>query len=83
MKTAPSARELPAPFKLKVLNVARQVAASVGAETFRSIATNLAAGLEADCLWIGEFVAGPVQRVRTLTVFPRRRMGQPGIRAGG
>jgi two-component system, cell cycle sensor histidine kinase and response regulator CckA len=49
-----------------VLQVARRVAATIGADFFCAIAKHLAKSLKADCVLIGEFVGGQVERVRTL-----------------
>src|SRR5262249_53310106 len=43
-----------------------KVAATIGADFFRAIAIHLAKALEADCVLIGEFVGGQVERVITL-----------------
>jgi PAS domain S-box-containing protein len=49
-----------------VLQIARKVAATVGADFFSAIAIHLSKALSADCVLIGEFVGGPMERVRTL-----------------
>jgi PAS domain S-box-containing protein len=49
--------------------IASQVAAAIGEEFFISLVTNLAEGLSADCVYIGEFVGGQSERVRTLASF--------------
>src|SRR4051794_32877732 len=48
------------------LQIARRVAATIGADFFRTIAQHLAKALKADCVLIGEFVGGQVERVKTL-----------------
>ena len=49
-----------------VLDIARKVAATVGADFFTAIATHLGKALSADCVLIGEFVGGSMEGVRTL-----------------
>jgi len=49
-----------------VLDIARKVAATVGADFFTAIATHLSKALSADCVLIGEFVGGSMEGVRTL-----------------
>jgi hypothetical protein len=49
-----------------ILEIARQVSATIGAEFFRSMVQHLSQALSADCVYIGEFVGGQVERVRTL-----------------
>src|SRR6185436_19725403 len=51
------------------LLAARRVAATIGAEFFGAIATHLAQELEADCVYLGEFVGGQVERVRPLAAY--------------
>jgi PAS domain S-box-containing protein len=68
MKASPLAQELiaEADAETTVLKVTRQVSAKIGADCFRAIATHLAQALKAECVFIGEFTPGPVQRVTTL-----------------
>jgi PAS domain S-box-containing protein len=49
-----------------VLQIARKVAATVGADFFNALALHLAKALSADCVLIGEFVGGPMEKLRTL-----------------
>jgi two-component system cell cycle sensor histidine kinase/response regulator CckA len=49
-----------------VSQIARQVSAAIGEEFFKSLVTNLAEALSADCVYLGEFVGGQAERVRTL-----------------
>src|SRR5260370_41722839 len=49
-----------------VLKVTRQVSAKIGIDCFRAMVTHLAQALKADCVFIGEFTPGRVQRVMTL-----------------
>jgi PAS domain S-box-containing protein len=53
----------------RVLQVASQVSAAIGGEFFRSVAEHLAEVLDADCVYIGEFLGGHVERVKTLAAF--------------
>jgi two-component system cell cycle sensor histidine kinase/response regulator CckA len=52
-----------------VLQIARKVAATIGADFFRAIAKNLAHSLVADCVLIVEFVGGQTERCRTLAAY--------------
>src|SRR5260370_40636196 len=76
MKPSPVAEELmvEADAGTTVLKVTRQVSAKIGIDCFRVIATYLAQALKADCVFIGEFTPGSVQRVMTLAAFPE---GEP------
>jgi PAS domain S-box-containing protein len=56
------------------LQIASQVSAAIGEEFFESLVKNLAEGLGADCVYLGEFVGGQVERVRTLASFVK---GEP------
>src|SRR5215831_11916049 len=49
-----------------VLQVARRVAATIGADFFCAIAKHLAKTLKADCVLIGEFVVGQAERVKSV-----------------
>src|SRR5690242_18398458 len=49
-----------------VLQMARKLAATVGLEFFGTIAKHLASELAADCVYIGEFASGTVERIRAL-----------------
>jgi len=52
-----------------ISQVASQVSAAIGEEFFESLVTNLAEALSADCVYLGEFVGGQSERVRTLASF--------------
>jgi two-component system, cell cycle sensor histidine kinase and response regulator CckA len=52
-----------------VLQIARKVAATIGADFFRAIAKSLADALAADCVLIAEFVGGQSERYRTLAAW--------------
>jgi PAS domain S-box-containing protein len=53
----------------KVLEIARNLSATIGAEFFGAIARHLARELGADCVYIGEFAGGHFERVRTLAAY--------------
>jgi len=48
------------------IKIATQVSTKIGTEFFHVLAKHLAQELDADSVYIGEFVRGPVERVRTL-----------------
>jgi two-component system cell cycle sensor histidine kinase/response regulator CckA len=48
------------------LQVARQVSATIGLDFFQSMVQHLGHALAADCVFIGEFVGGQSERVKTL-----------------
>src|SRR5580700_1120805 len=52
-----------------ISQIASQVSATIGEEFFESLVTNLAEALSADCVYLGEFVGGQAERVRTLAAF--------------
>ena len=54
----------------RVLQIANRVSATIGIEFYRSIVEHLAEVLHADCVYIGEFVGGQTERVKTLAVCP-------------
>src|SRR5260370_4302925 len=76
MKPSPVAEELmvEADAGTTVLKVTRQVSAKIGIDCFRAMATHLAQARKADCVFIGEFTPGRVQRVMTLAASPE---GEP------
>ncbi len=49
-----------------VLQIASQVSSAMGSEYFRSVTDHLAVTLQADCVYIGEFLGGQFERVKTL-----------------
>ena len=51
------------------MQIARQVSATIGNDFFRAMAKHLAQALAADCVFVGEFVGGQVERVKRLAVF--------------
>ena len=55
--------------KRSVLQIARRVSATIGSDFFQAIAKHLATALAADCVYVGEFVGGHVERVKTLAAF--------------
>jgi two-component system cell cycle sensor histidine kinase/response regulator CckA len=54
----------------RVLQIANRVSATIGMEFFRSMVQHLAEVLHADCVYIGEFLGGQTERVKTLAVCP-------------
>ena len=50
----------------RFLRIASQISATIGIEFFRSLVKRLAEALDSDCVYVGEFVDGPIERVRTL-----------------
>ena len=68
MKPSPLAEELTVgtDAEATVLKLTRQVSAKIGIDYFRAMATHLAQALKADCVFIGEFTPGSVQRITTL-----------------
>src|SRR5438270_767750 len=52
-----------------VLQIARKVAATIGADFFRAIAKSLSTALAADCVVIAEFLGGQSERCRTLAAW--------------
>jgi hypothetical protein len=49
--------------------IARQVSETIGAEFFSTLANQLGRVLDAKCVYIGEFMGGTTDRVRTLAGF--------------
>src|SRR5580700_8902516 len=56
-------------------HIASRVQATIGAEFFESLVKNLAEALEADCIYVGEFVGGKMERARTVASWVN---GKPG-----
>ena len=56
-----------------VQQVASRVSAAIGEGFFRSVVEHLAGVLKADCVYIGEFQGGHVERVKTLAAYLDRR----------
>lgn len=52
----------------RYLKVVTQVSTTIGTDFLHILAKNLAQAVEADSVYVGEFVGGPVERVRTLAV---------------
>ena len=50
----------------RVLQIARQVSATIGLEFFQLMAKHLANALDADAIYIGEFLGGYMERVKAL-----------------
>ncbi len=66
MKPSPLTEELTVAADAAALKITRQVSARTGAEYFRAITNHLAEALNADCVLVGEFTPGSVERVTTL-----------------
>jgi len=62
------ARRAPGTTQRSMQQIASHVLATVGAEFCESLVRNLAETLAADCVYLGEFVGGKVERARTLAV---------------
>jgi two-component system, cell cycle sensor histidine kinase and response regulator CckA len=58
--------------------IASQISAAIGQDFFESLVTILAEALNADCVYLGEFVGGQAERLRTLAAFVN---GQPDCNA--
>jgi PAS domain-containing protein len=56
-----------------LLNIARQVSETIGTEFFSLLVNQLGVVLGADCVYIGEFLRGRVDRVRTLAAWAEGR----------
>jgi hypothetical protein len=61
-----SERQTGADVRRCFIKIATQVSTKIGTEFFHVLAKHLAQELDADSVYIGEFVRGPVERVRTL-----------------
>ncbi len=55
----------------RLSEIAGQISATIGAEFFESLVRNTGRFLKADCVYIGEFVGGQTERVRTLAAFAK------------
>src|SRR5690349_13046289 len=53
----------------RFLRIAREVSSRIGTDFFRSMVMQLAGPLLADCVYIGEFVGGQFERVKTLAAY--------------
>lgn len=53
----------------RFLQIARQISATIGTEFFASLVKRLADALDADCVYVGEFLGGHIERVRTLAAY--------------
>ena len=57
----------------RFLHIAREVSDRIGTEFFRSMVMQLADPLLADCVYIGEFVGGQFERVKTIAAYLDRQ----------
>jgi two-component system cell cycle sensor histidine kinase/response regulator CckA len=55
----------------KFVGVAREISATIGKVFFESLAEHLRSAIDADCVYVGEFTAGQVERVQTLAAWAR------------
>jgi PAS domain S-box-containing protein len=62
------------PSSKDIREAAEKVSATIGIEFFQSMVRHLCAALSADCVYIGEFIGGQVERVRVLAAVVR---GEP------
>jgi two-component system cell cycle sensor histidine kinase/response regulator CckA len=62
-------RQTDADARRHFVKMATQVSTKIGTDFFHVLAEHLAQDLDADSVYIGEFVGGRVERVRTLAVF--------------
>src|SRR4051812_6409741 len=61
----------------RFLQMAQQLNATIGIDFFQALVKHLSLALEADCVYIAEFVSGQTERVRTLAAcVDRERMTQ-------
>jgi PAS domain S-box-containing protein len=51
---------------MRFLRISREVSETIGTEYFRTLVKHLCQALDADCVYVGEFVGGTVERVRTV-----------------
>src|SRR6266576_3259997 len=58
----------------RVLQLAKNLSATLGADYFRSVVKHLAQAFDADRVYLGELVGIPFDRIRTLAVFQK---GEP------
>ena len=54
-----------------IWQISSHVSATIGTEFFESLVTNLSKTLNADCVYLGEFVGGQAERIRTLAASPK------------
>ena len=54
-----------------IWQISSHVSATIGTEFFESLVTNLSKTLNADCVYLGEFIGGQAERVRTLAASPK------------
>jgi len=65
------AAEANASRRLNIAEITRQISATIGTEFFESLVRNIGHCLNADFVYIGEFVGGQEERVRKLASFGR------------
>ena len=52
-----------------VLEISRKLAATIGTDFFQAIAKHLATALSADCVVVGEFVGGRLERCKSVAAW--------------
>ena len=75
MKSSPLAQQQKVGVDATALKVVRRVSAKIGIECFRALTTHLAQALKADCVLVGEFTSGSVERVTTLAAYLEGEQG--------
>ena len=55
----------------RFVEIAREISATIGSAFFELLVQHLAEALEADCVYVGEFVGGQMERVQTLAAWGR------------
>jgi PAS domain S-box-containing protein len=53
----------------RVMQISRKVAATIGTDFFRAMAKHLAEALDANCVIVGEFIGGHVERCRSVAAW--------------
>jgi PAS domain S-box-containing protein len=53
----------------RVMQISRKVAATIGTDFFRAMAKHLADALDANCVIVGEFIGGHVERCRSVAAW--------------
>src|SRR5258706_5998035 len=75
MRSSPLAQQATVDVDATALKVVRQLSAKIGIECFRALTTHLAQALKADCVFVGEFTSGSVERVTTLAAYLEGEQG--------
>ena len=75
MRSSPLAQQATVGVDATALRIVRQLSAKIGIECFRALTTHLAQALKADCVFVGEFTSGSVERVTTLAAYLEGEQG--------